>query len=641
MLGKKILVVLIICAINIILITPFSKVFATNKYEQKVTSGIESFPESYKKLLKEFVNTKGHENWNFKAYYTGIDWNEMVSVQGQCGKNRVYSSMDTAHRCSCGNIASGYYCADDKITAYFMDPRNFINERNLYQFLEISYDPNIQTKEIVQRITSKYNLYNKGKAITFKKDGQTVSMTYADIIMDAARKSQMNPISIAIKIVQEVGSEGTSGSVTGANATYPGYYNYFNIGAYDTGNAILNGLEYAKNNGWNTPYKAIVEGAKYNSKNYIQAGQNTAYFNKFDCVGSKTLNVGETQTVNSNELFMHQYMTNIQDPYSQSASLFTTYTNEDLSNKSLSFVIPIYNNMPEHVYKPSTIAQSKQELYYADISSSLIVRTEPTTNSNISATIYKDDLVIMLGKGVAQANGYIWDKVQLWNGKIAYIPDEFLKKFNKVEEPASPTIPPTTANQYGYADVSSYLKIRSGPGTTYSEIGRLEPKEEAMILEESNAWYKIRKSTGFEGYVMKEYFVKKEVVNKTAYRVDKNIINIAENTNISIIAKGLKKSNYIVKDKKGNVVDGNLLGTGYTVDFDSTKRFTIIKKGDVSGDGIVHASDYVLIKNKIMDKIAFDDNQLLAADLNNDKIVHASDYVNIKQYIMGEKGIEI
>ena len=291
MLKKKVIVILLIIAINIVLITPFSKVFAVNTYKQKVTNGIETFPESYQKLLQEFVETKGHENWTFKAYYTGIDWNEMVNVQGECGKNRIHSKVDTAHRCSCNNLASGYYCADDKITEYFLDPRNFINERNLYQFLEISYDSNVQTKQIVESITARYNLYKKGQPITFQKDGQTVSMTFADIIIDAAKQSKMSPISIAIKIVQEVGSEGTSSSVTGTNATYPGYYNYFNIGAYDTGDAILNGLKYAKEKGWDTPYKSIVEGSKYNAKNYIQAGQNTAYFYKFDCVGSKILNV--------------------------------------------------------------------------------------------------------------------------------------------------------------------------------------------------------------------------------------------------------------------------------------------------------------------------------------------------------------
>ena len=70
-------------------------------------------------------------------------------------------------------------------------------------------------------------------------------MTYTDIIMKAAEASGMSPISMVIKIVQEVGSDG-SGSTDGKNSTYPNTYNFFNIGANDTGDAILNGLKICK-----------------------------------------------------------------------------------------------------------------------------------------------------------------------------------------------------------------------------------------------------------------------------------------------------------------------------------------------------------------------------------------------------------
>ena len=348
---------------------------------------------------------------------------------------------------------------------------------------------------------------------------------------------------------------------------------------------------------------------------------------------------GETQTVKGSEMFSHQYMTNVQDPYSQSDSLFSAYTNNGLSNKSLSFVIPVYENMPEKVYKPSTIDKSKQELYYADISSNLIVRSKPTTNSNIIATIYKDDLVIMLQKSIEQANGYTWDKVQLWNGKIAYIPNKYLKKFTKTQEPIPPTNPPVEppveVKDYGYADVNSYLKIRSGPGTTYEEIGRLEPKEEAEILEESQGWYKVRKSTGLEGYVMKEYFIKYNL-----YKIEENLINIAENTDASIIAKGLGKTKYTVKDKKGNVVDGKLLGTGHTIIFDDI-TYTIVKKGDINGDGLIKSIDYMYIKNIIMDRTPVDEFQKKAADLNHDNEIKSLDYMYIKNIIMDRMVAEL
>ncbi len=52
-----------------------------------------------------------------------------------------------------------------------------------------------------------------------------------------------------------------------------------------------------KENQWDSQYKAIVNGAKLIGKKYIEAGQNTAYFNKWDVVGTKILKDGETQSV--------------------------------------------------------------------------------------------------------------------------------------------------------------------------------------------------------------------------------------------------------------------------------------------------------------------------------------------------------
>lgn len=327
-------------------------------------------------------------------------------------------------------MASGYYCANSDITSYFIDPRNFINERNLFQFLEISYNSEIYTRSIIEKLISKYPVFNNGQPITFvmsdenhEKYNQEVTMTYTDIIMKAAEVSKMSPISMVIKIVQEVGSSG-SGSTDGKSSVYPNTYNFFNIGASDTGDAILNGLAYADNKGWHCPYTSIVEGAVFNSDNYINAGQNTAYFYKFDCVGNKILKAGETQTITSSNLY-HQFMTNIQDPYSQSAALFETYTNEGLLGESLNFIIPVFNNMPETpVNKISSLSNSNQNLYYADITSSLFVRSSPG-GSILGTVLYKDDLVIMLQRNYDSK----WDKIQLWNGQVAYTATEYLEPF--------------------------------------------------------------------------------------------------------------------------------------------------------------------------------------------------------------------
>ena len=67
--------------INIILMTIifyyiFPNIVLGEEIKQEVKSGIENFPESYQEKLKELKEL--HPNWNFEAYYTGIDWNELI-----------------------------------------------------------------------------------------------------------------------------------------------------------------------------------------------------------------------------------------------------------------------------------------------------------------------------------------------------------------------------------------------------------------------------------------------------------------------------------------------------------------------------------------------------------------------------------
>ena len=409
---KSVMVNFLIVIMILTIICPTKIEAAGQKYVQKVELGIENFPENYKKIINDFIDQTGYTNWTFQAYYTGIDWNDFVKQQAKCGRSRVNKIFDKAYRCTCNNVAGGYYCANSAITSYYMDPRNFINERNIFQFLNVSYNEQLYTKEIVHNLVNNYKVFNYGKPITFKRadTNKEVTMTYTDIIMEAAKITSMSPISMAIKIVQEVGDSG-SGSTDGKNKKYPSTYNFFNIGATDTGGSgdpIENGLKYANSKKWNCPYTSIVGGAKFNSSDYIKAGQNTAYFYKFDCVGNKILNPKETQTITVSNL-NHNYMTNIMDPYSQSAILFDTYNNNKLAKESLNFIIPVYDNMPENpVEKISTLSNSKQELYYANVSLSLNINNAP--NGNYIGSIYRDDLVIMLKRNYKPG----WDKVQLW-----------------------------------------------------------------------------------------------------------------------------------------------------------------------------------------------------------------------------------
>ncbi|MCI8517572.1 MAG: SH3 domain-containing protein [Hungatella sp.] len=169
--------------------------------------------------------------------------------------------------------------------------------------------------------------------------------SYAEIIMNAASQSGVNPYVLTAMILQEQGSEGSRG-ISGTVSGYEGYYNFFNIEAYKSGSmeAIERGLWYASQSGsygrpWNTVDKAILGGAVYYGTNYVNAGQDTFYLKKFNVQGTN--------------LYKHQYMTNVQAAAAEGAKLEEAYSSQ-LKQLALEFKIPVFKNMPDQACaKPS------------------------------------------------------------------------------------------------------------------------------------------------------------------------------------------------------------------------------------------------------------------------------------------------
>ena len=186
------------------------------------------------------------------------------------------------------------------------------------------------------------------------------SVSYADILMKAAEMSGVSPYVLASMILQEQG-EGTSDLISGNSVNYPGYYNFFNIGAYehDGMNAVTAGLYYAAQEGtddlrpWNTIEKAIIGGAISYGKDYVKNGQDTFYLKKFNVQGTNA--------------FKHQYMTNVSAASSEASKMSEAYDG-NIEGIQMIFKIPVYGNMPETSAPMPTIDGSpNNKLRYLDV----------------------------------------------------------------------------------------------------------------------------------------------------------------------------------------------------------------------------------------------------------------------------------
>lgn len=326
----------------------------------------EGFPESYKSALKELHNA--HPNWIFKAYKTGLDWNTVIEKESKVGLNLI--SVNKADGWKSFEEGAYNWAADKFIPydgstwvttsvdalKYYMDPRNFLLERGIFQFATLEYQSEYETKDGVEKILANTPLYNT--KYSYKNDsGKNTSISYSNTFIEAAKESGVSPFHLATRVKQEVISNSTtlSGSASGKYSGYEGYYNFYNIGATHStaaGGAIVNGLKYAKGLKstqadkaayllpWDNQYKSIVGGAKYIGKQYINRGQNTIYLQKFN--------------VTKNSTYSHQYMANVEAANSEAVKLYNGYTS--VMDSALVFSIPVYENMPAAKCKvPGTV----------------------------------------------------------------------------------------------------------------------------------------------------------------------------------------------------------------------------------------------------------------------------------------------
>ena len=320
-------------------------------FEQYLTD--QGFPETYKDSIRQLHAL--HPTWVFTAYNTGLEWVDVIKMESRLGYNLINGSnlcyrsvAEGAYDVTTGKFkaydGTGWFCANSQTIAYYIDPRNFLNESNIFMFLTLSYKET-ETEDVVQRTLDG----------TFMSGRDSVdNLTYASIFVEAGQVSGASPIYLAVLARQEQGGGGsaaiTGGSFTYNGKTYSGLYNFYNIGATGGTDNWKKGLVYANGgaNGentsygrpWNSPRKSIIGGAQWIVSGYISGGQDTMYLQKFNVTPYST--------------YTHQYMTNVRAPHSQSSSMYTTYKNAESLEQPLVFSIPIFNNMPAKTELPTT-----------------------------------------------------------------------------------------------------------------------------------------------------------------------------------------------------------------------------------------------------------------------------------------------
>ncbi len=302
------------------------------------------FPSGYRSGLWLLHNL--FPEYRFVPYITGIDWTELVNNQDYKGTSlaNANSHPQWVKPDSVVYDGTGWKAAKRQVVEYFLDPRNFLTPIYIFQFEKLSFDATVHTQEgVVHMVQNSFLESNKPD--------------FADILFEAGRDARISPYFLASRIIQEMGRKGLSKLASGTLEGYEGYYNFYNIGstpnpAVEDG-AIINGARFAQWGRkpdereltedelmlllpWTSPELAIKGGALWIASSYIDIGQDTLYFQKFDVID------------NEDGLFRHQYAQNISMAYSESSRYFHAYLSQDMLDSPFLFIIPVYENMPGH-----------------------------------------------------------------------------------------------------------------------------------------------------------------------------------------------------------------------------------------------------------------------------------------------------
>ena len=538
------------------------------------------FPDSYIPNLTALHNK--YPSWTFEAVNTGLNWDTVIENESRNGLNVVSKTADDSKKSTAvgaydwatntwTEYEKGWVSANSAYIAYIMDPRNFLDETNIFQFQSLAYSANDNLSGV--------NAILKGTFMEGTKKYSTESINYANTFLDVAKNTGVSAYHLASRVKQEQGTNGTSPLISGTYSGYKGYYNFFNFNAYGKTKEDIykNGLYFAKQQGWNTRVKSIQGGAQKLGKNYINKGQNTLYFEKFN-------------VVNNCPYYSHQYMTNVTAALTEGQSVAKGYSDK---NQAFTFRIPVYDNMPSSAVGFNKAGDTNNYLQSLSISGVTLTPSFNGATTSYSAVVSNSISSVVVSANPVSANSGI-------TGTGSY----------------SLTV--------GNNAIKINCKSQSGDTRTYT----ININRQASVANNTNNNNNIINSS--VSISSSKYKIDTYVTG-----VEPNVSSDVIKKNISVSAGSIKILNSSGVENNGIVGTGNKIAV-YDPNGNLVKTVDIVIFGDVNGDGKVTIKDIMLTNRNILKKISLNGEYLKAADVNKDGKVTIKDIMLINNSILGK-----
>lgn len=668
----------------------FVRLYTTPSGDEEFVAQMKAqgFPDSYIESLR--ILHAQHPTWVFTADKTGLDWNTAVNEESAFQRALVNYTSPTSWK-RIDDLAYTWKTADNKdggfkkldgfhweaanrtATAYFMDPRNFLTESEVFQFECQSYNPEIHTLERVQTLlegtfmsgevpgeylwsSQTVNRNEKGviTSIDTAENSSGTPLTYAYVFLESAKISGVSPDMLVARVIQEMGTKGTSQIISGVSKTAPGHYNYYDFGTYATADkdAITNGLIYAKQNDpstcrpWNTRWKSLYGGAIMIGRDYISKGQDTLYYQKFNV----------SSAVAASKKYTHQYMTNIQAPANEARTMWQACPDLDTV---IEFKIPVYESMsdtPAPFPEGSSTANPNPYLKnlavegyslspafdYKTLEYDLIVSAD-TTSVNViaeplAATTKVGQGTVQLQPGMNEIN--VTSTAQYGNSKIYTLNIYREIPENAPDVNATPGDTPQVADPNSSADPTD-PNSQTNPSGSNGSGEQNEPADPNTGTTDPNVGTTDPNAGTNQQPVTQEPVVQEPVVVKetivTPYTIaGAGVFGIMAGTSVSDFLSRFRVAEggtVTVCNANYEVITDGLICTGYVIKT-PRQEFSAIVCGDVNKDGEINPIDLLYVKRHLLGIIELDNTARLAADVKENQEIDPIDLLYIKRHLL-------
>ncbi len=137
----------------------------------------------------------------------------------------------------------------------------------------------------------------------------------------------------------------------------------------------------------------------------------------------------------------------------------------------------------------------------------LLLRNNPNLDSFPIEIIPMDTVLTVL-----QSDENDWLQVTLPDGRQGWVTGRHTKKINTEERNSEQPV-----TYFRLATVKAdILRVRSGPGLTHTQTGRVYSGNHLLTLQEQDGWYYVQTPTGQYGWISGEYASLKEVASETS-----------------------------------------------------------------------------------------------------------------------------